>query len=481
MSGGVVFFGVQAWGLAMSAGRPWKVNIVGHGEEDPRALLPHPLNPKVHTAEQDAVVEASLNELGWLRGVLQNRRTKHILDGHERVELAILRGEKTVPVEYVDIPEADESKALMLLDPSGQLARTHVQRWAQLRAQAQTAEPAVLGLWAAFAAQHREEIAMAGVVTEEAVSNGVSVDESRVARARGAVLQGEWETAPGQLWALGDHCVWCGDCSTPEAWALVRERVGQVQGCITSPPYAEQRAQQYGGIPAAGYVAWFLPIAQQLQAVLKDDGSFFLNLKEHSKGIRRPVYVHKLVVELVEQGGWEYIDEFVWPRPGVPGEPVERGKFKNMWEPVFWFARQVRAVFHPERVQHRSPHAIMYGPSGAGGLASKQGTGRSFVGEEQKAPGWAYPGNILPGFGTAPALGHAGAFSVGLPQWFLEVYSDVGDWWVEPFLGSGSTLLACENTGRKCWGSDASPAAIAITLQRFKDATGVEPVLLERG
>jgi site-specific DNA-methyltransferase (adenine-specific) len=463
----------------VSEGRPWKVNIVGHGEEDPRTLVPYPLNPKIHTAEQDAVVEASLNELGWLRGVLKNLTTGHLLDGHERVELSVLRGEATVPVDYVRIPAAEEPKALMLLDPSGQLARTHVQRWAQLRAQAQTNESAILGLWAAFAAQHKDEIAE--VVPTQGVSSTTGAAAAPVVEERGAALQTQWETAHGQLWGLGPHKVYCGDCTTPEAWGLLRERIGLVQGCITSPPYAEQRLAQYGGTPAAAYGAWFLGVAQHLQATLTDDGSFFLNLKEHSEGIRRPVYVHQLVVDLVERGGWEYLDEFVWDRPGVPGDPVDRGKFKNMWEPVFWFAKQVRPVFHPERVKHRAAHAIIdtnYHP----GLwtARAQGTGRDFLGpDERRGPGWAYPGNRLPSFGTAPALGHAGAFPVGLPQWFVDVYSDVGDWWVEPFLGSGSTLMACEATGRQCWGMDQDPRAVAITLARYQDATGTSPRRVE--
>ena len=457
------------------------MSIVGHGEEDPRTLLPYPLNPKIHTAEQDAVVEASLRELGWLKSVLKNLTTGHILDGHERIELAVLRGERAVPLEYVRIPAADEPKALMVLDPSGQLARTHVQRWAQLRAQAQTAEPALLGFWAQFAAQHREEMAMGqdeGRDGSGAVGGASVSEEACRGRGRGAELQEAWDVAVGQLWQAGAHVLWCGDATTPDGWAVLRQRVGQVRGCLTSPPYAEQRGAQYGGIPAGQYGAWFLPLAQQVYDVLADDGSFLLNLKEHSEGIRRPVYVHKLVVELVERGGWEYLDEFVWPRPGVPGDAVERGKFKNMWEPVFWFAKQVRPVFHPERVQHRSTHALL-GRSTPGGLERAQGSGRDLLGDErQKGPGWAYPGNLLPGFGTAPAVGHAGAFPEGLPQWFVEVYSELGDWWVDPFVGSGSTLLGCEHTGRRCFGMDQAPESIAITLQRYVEATDAAPVRL---
>ena len=50
---------------------------------------------------------------------------------------------------------------------------------------------------------------------------------------------------------------------------------------FTSPPYAQQRQQQYASISPDDYVAWFIPIAAQLQRVLKPTGTFILNIKEN--------------------------------------------------------------------------------------------------------------------------------------------------------------------------------------------------------
>ena len=52
---------------------------------------------------------------------------------------------------------------------------------------------------------------------------------------------------------------------------------------ITSPPYADRRMNTYGGIDSNRYVDWFLPIACQLYRVLKPNGSFILNIKEHCR------------------------------------------------------------------------------------------------------------------------------------------------------------------------------------------------------
>jgi DNA modification methylase len=49
----------------------------------------------------------------------------------------------------------------------------------------------------------------------------------------------------------------------------------------------------------------------------------------------------------------------------------------------------------------------------------------------------------------------------------------------DPFLGSGTTLLACENTNRTCYGVEISPAYVAVILQRFYDATGIMPELVK--
>lgn len=48
----------------------------------------------------------------------------------------------------------------------------------------------------------------------------------------------------------------------------------------------------------------------------------------------------------------------------------------------------------------------------------------------------------------------------------------------EPFSGSGTTIIACENLGRKCRAIEISPAYVAVAIQRWVDVTGKEPVML---
>jgi site-specific DNA-methyltransferase (adenine-specific) len=465
--------------------RLWEMKVVGHALVDPRTLTAHPDNPKTHPVEQDVVVEASLRELGWLKSIVVNTTTGRVLDGHERLALALRRGMREVPVEYVALAAADEGKALMLLDATAALAVRHAERWAKLAGAARTEEPVLRGFWERLgrAEDGGEDEAEDGGIGRESVEGradgGLDVGASAAdgGAERTGALQAAWETGPGQWWQCGEHLVVCGDSTLGETWAQVRARVGgPVQGCLTSPPYATQRAGAYGGVAAEDYVAWMLPVAGYVQAALAQEGSFFLNLKEHSAGIVRPVYVHALVVALVEAQGWVYLDEFCWERYGVPGDAELRGKFKNQWEPIFWLAQQVRPVFYPGRARYRSADAVIDKQYELRNLARLAGSGRNLTGgPERRGEGWAYPGNRLPTFESAAALGHPAAFPVGLAQFFVEVYSDQGDWWVDPFGGSGSTLMACERTGRKAVLIERDAGYVAITLGRYAQASGERP------
>jgi len=82
---------------------------------------------------------------------------------------------------------------------------------------------------------------------------------------------------------------------------------------ITSPPYADSRANSYGGIKPDDYVAWFLPRAQQMLRVLKPTGTFILNIKEKVVDGERHTYVIELILELRKQG-WLWTEEFIWVR-----------------------------------------------------------------------------------------------------------------------------------------------------------------------
>lgn len=105
-------------------GKQLRSRIVGEGEVAPEQLRANPQNWRTHPAAQVEALEGLLRQVGWVQRVIVNRTTGHIVDGHARVELAARRGERSVPVVYVDLSEDEERLVLAALDPLGALATT---------------------------------------------------------------------------------------------------------------------------------------------------------------------------------------------------------------------------------------------------------------------------------------------------------------------------------------------------------------------
>jgi len=114
----------------------WRSKIVGHGKVAASQLLANPFNHRRHPQKQRDVVSASIQELGFIKSVIVNQLTGHIVDGHERVMQALGVGDDTlVDVEYVELSPEDEKKALLVLDASSELAEVDASQLDQLVAE----------------------------------------------------------------------------------------------------------------------------------------------------------------------------------------------------------------------------------------------------------------------------------------------------------------------------------------------------------
>jgi DNA modification methylase len=311
-------------------------------------------------------------------------------------------------------------------------------------------------------------------------------------------------TRTGDVWALGDHRVMCGDCRD---YGDISRLFGNVKANLvfTSPPYASQReydqSSGFKPIQPDEYVEWYRDVAGNVQTVIADDGSYFLNIKPSADGLDTYLYVFDLIIAHVREWRWHFATEFCWERNGVPKSVTQR--FKNQFEPVYQFAMN-RWKMRPDDVRHASDNVPVAGGLGSGdtGWGAKQGgTGSSSVsgsfGAAKKrkngvngcsmdevqgtnwqpgeyiGPGMAYPGNRLPTFvNSHTATGHTAAFPVGLPDFFIRAYTDAGDVVFDPFMGSGSTLIAAEQTGRKGMGTEISPKYIDVIVKRWQEFTG---------
>jgi hypothetical protein len=204
---------------------PWKNRIVGTGEVDPEQLLANPNNYRIHPGSQRDVLRDSLNLVGWVATILVNQRTGFVIDGHARIEEALSKHEKTVPVTYVDVTPEEEAIILASFDAITGLAEVDNRRLMDLLRELDIAaimQPApALGAF------------LANMSGETPAGGQSDPDEIPEARA-------DPEVNLGDLFVLGQHRILCGDCTKPENVArLMADAVADI--IWTDPDAASAR------------------------------------------------------------------------------------------------------------------------------------------------------------------------------------------------------------------------------------------------
>lgn len=116
----------------MNGHSSWGRAVTGHDPAvDPTDLLANPFNARVHPFRQQEMMTEVLQRVGWVRNVLVNTVTGHVLDGHMRIQIAITNNE-TVPVDYVTVSEDDERYILATFDAVGDQALVDVSMFERL-------------------------------------------------------------------------------------------------------------------------------------------------------------------------------------------------------------------------------------------------------------------------------------------------------------------------------------------------------------
>jgi DNA modification methylase len=241
---------------------------------------------------------------------------------------------------------------------------------------------------------------------------------------------------------------------------------------VTSPPYADSRKSTYGGIHPDKYVEWFLPIGEQLQRVLKDDGSFVLNIKEKTVAGERHTYVIELILELKKQG-WLWTEEYLWHKKNcAPGKWPNR--FRDAWERCLHFTKQKKFKMYQEAVMIPTGD---WAKSRLKNLSetdkrrdiSKVGSGfgkniSNWIGREM-----AYPSNVLHLATECGNKNHSAAFPKELPVWFVKLLTQEGDLVLDPFAGSGTTCVAADELDRNFAGIELNEEHFQLALSNINE------------
>jgi site-specific DNA-methyltransferase (cytosine-N4-specific) len=285
---------------------------------------------------------------------------------------------------------------------------------------------------------------------------------------------------------------------------LGRVPTGSVNLVFTSPPYALHFKKEYGNAHKRDYVEWFLPFAKQILRVLRDDGSFVLNIGgSYNEGKpTRSLYHFHLLIALVEEVGFHLAQECFWYNPAkmpMPAEwvTVRRVRIKDSVEYVWWFSKTPWPKASNVRVlKEYSPDMIRLSRRGVRPTVRPSGhvIRDSF---DKIEAGGAIPANVVDGelpepidaplpetmlrFGNNAAnddyarrskeLGlkmHPARFPAALPEFFIKLLTEAGDTIIDPFAGSNTTGVVAESLRRRWIAMERVPEYLKASKVRFE-------------
>ena len=208
--------------------------------------------------------------------------------------------------------------------------------------------------------------------------------------------------------------------------------------------------------------------------VLKPTGSFILNIKEKAVDGERHTYVLNLILSLRECG-WQWIDEYIWHKKNCyPGKWPNR--FRDAWERLLHFAPNKQFKMNQEAVMVPMgdwKDARLKQLSKTDKVRDESKTGNGFG---KKIENWvgrdmAYPSNVLHLATECGYKGHSATFPVTLPDWFVRLLTSPGDVVLDPFAGSGTTLVAATRLGRRAVGIDVMESYCGLMRERLANET----------
>ncbi|MFO0864368.1 MAG: site-specific DNA-methyltransferase [Gemmataceae bacterium] len=253
---------------------------------------------------------------------------------------------------------------------------------------------------------------------------------------------------------------------------------------FTSPPFALRRQKAYGNVTADEYIEWFWPIAEQIRRVLKEDGSFVMELGGawNPGSGTRSLFIYKLLLKLGEI--YHLAQDFYWHNPSRLPTPAEwvtirRTRVKEAITQVWWFSKSTEPQADNRKVlvpYSKSMKRLLKDGYSPAKRPSQHEIGPHF----QKDNGGAIPPNIL----TIPntrsydeyifrcrAAGlpvHPARFPSELPDFFIKFLTNEGQTVLDPFAGSNTTGQQAERLGRKWVSIELNPDYVAGSRLRFE-------------
>jgi len=410
-----------------------KINEMKVEEVRIDSISNHSKNPKQHPDKQLRLLEESIKRFGWTNPVILSKDGV-ILAGHARVKAAISAGNDTVPCIRTKLTGAEADAYLIADNRLSDLAPYDRDILVELLGEL----PDDLAELTGFDSSDIDALLKGEDISEIDKFIGGEPEEREEVDAEPQIDRAEelnkiWKVKTGDLWQCGDHRIICGDCTDP---AVVERVMGgeKAASMWTDPPYGVSyvgKTKDALTIENDGYADLPRLLEQcfkNADVVLEDGAPIYI---AHPAGVLSLIFGQKFV-----DAGWKFHETLVW--------------IKNSM-----------VLGHSD--YHYKHEPILYG---------WKGTNRKWYAGRDQVSTLEY---------NRPQRSelHPTMKPIDLVIHCLNNSTKSWDTVYEPFCGSGTTLLACENINRKCRSLELSPDYCAVILQRFKDATGKEPVRVE--
>jgi DNA modification methylase len=383
-------------------------------------VTPNPRNPNRHPNSQIALLAKMIAAQGWRAPITVSSRSGLVVRGHARLAAARIVGAEVVPVDVQPYEsEAAEWADLVADNKVAELSEMDVRSLTDLLATIDASEI---------------DLELTGFTVDEIAAMMAGTDHVEVIEDEAPDLPAEPVTRPGNLWLLGKHRVLCGDSTSAEDMARLMDG-RKATMVFTDPPY---------GVDYVGKTKNALKI--------RNDAPGFEGTQ-------------KLVADSMAEVG-------KWLSPGgafyvcSPAGDMELAFRLGLIDAGLTLRQQIvwaKDQFVMGRQDYQWRHeAILYG--------WKDGAAHFFAGGRSQDTVWEIPR-------PKQSTEHPTIKPVALVAKAVSNSSSAGAIIADPFLGSGTALVACEQLGRICYGMEIDERYADVIVQRWENLTGKTAVL----
>ena len=388
-------------------------------------LAPNPKNWRTHPREQLDALRGVLAEVGYAGAALARELpdgSLQLIDGHARAEIS---GDGLVPVLVLDVTAEEADKILATFDPLSAMAGADSAKLDELLKHVQTENDAVRAMLEGLALEHD--------LTPD-VPVGAGGDEFDPTPAD----DGPTRTAVGELWVIGDrHRLLVGDCT--DAGSVARLLGDDLAEMVwTDPPYGVSIGDKNALLDKLGGRGSSNRVTSNLQNdSLDEPGLAALLASSFGHAAAR-----------CQPGASWYVAAPAGPLHLLFGRALQD---LGIWRQTIQWVKN-SATFSPMGVSyHWKSEPIFYGwlPN----------AGHRYHGDRKQTTVWEFDR-------PAASADHPTMKPIALVAQAIEHASLAGQLVYDPFLGSGTTLVAAHRLGRRCYGCEIEPRYADVILKR---------------